>query len=77
MAPKPQVERILDTNPVKTLARIVEEATRSTKEGARRFVEPAEGDIGASQISPPPHCLRSPGLRQIQPAHESSGRAYG
>jgi hypothetical protein len=40
-----QVDRILDTEPVKTLSRIVEEATRSTREGARRFVEPAEGTL--------------------------------
>lgn len=45
MARNANAERILDTEPVKALARIVEEATRSTKEGAKRFVEPAEGTL--------------------------------
>jgi hypothetical protein len=42
-------DRILDTEPVNTLARIVEEATRSTREGAKRFVEPAEGTLGRAK----------------------------
>jgi hypothetical protein len=45
MARNERADRILDTEPVKTLSRIVEEATRSTKEGAKRFVEPAEGTL--------------------------------
>jgi hypothetical protein len=36
---------ILDNEAVRTLARLVEEATRSTREGAKRFVEPAEGTL--------------------------------
>ena len=38
-------ERILETEPVRALSRMVEEATRSTREGAKRFVEPAEGTL--------------------------------
>jgi hypothetical protein len=45
MAKDAQAERILDTAEVKRLSQLVEEATRSTQEGAKRFVEPAEGTL--------------------------------
>jgi hypothetical protein len=36
---------ILETDEVATLVRLIEEATRSTAEGVRRFVEPASGTL--------------------------------
>src|SRR5262245_45681544 len=36
---------ILDTTEVAKLERLLEEATRSTEEGVRRFVEPASGTL--------------------------------
>jgi hypothetical protein len=45
MAKGAQAERVLDTAEVKNLSRLVEEATRSTQEGAKRFVEPAESTL--------------------------------
>ena len=38
-------QTILETSEVSTLERLIEEATRSTKEGVRRFVEPASGTL--------------------------------
>jgi len=37
---------ILDSPEVGKLERLIEEATRSTEEGVRRFVEPASGTLG-------------------------------
>src|SRR5262245_8514393 len=37
---------ILDTAEVATLERLIEEATRSSEEGVRRFIEPAIGTLG-------------------------------
>lgn len=37
---------ILNTDEVAKLERLIEEATRSTAEGARRFIEPASGTLG-------------------------------
>lgn len=45
MAKVAQPERVLDTTEVRKLSQLVEEATRSTREGAKRFVEPAEGTL--------------------------------
>jgi hypothetical protein len=38
-------ELILDSSEVAKLERLIEEATRSTEEGVRRFVEPASGTL--------------------------------
>ena len=38
-------QSILETTNVGTLVRIIEEATRSTQEGVRHFIEPAEGTL--------------------------------
>ena len=40
------VETILDTPEVAKLVTLVEEAARSTEEGVKRFVEPAQGTLG-------------------------------
>ena len=39
---------ILSTNEVASLERLIEEATRSTEEGVRRFVEPASGTLNSA-----------------------------
>jgi hypothetical protein len=39
-------QTVFDTKEVGTLERLIEEATRSTEEGVRRFVEPASGTLG-------------------------------
>lgn len=39
------VETILDGNEVAKLVTLVEEAARSTEEGIKRFVEPAQGTL--------------------------------
>jgi ABC-type molybdenum transport system ATPase subunit/photorepair protein PhrA len=38
-------QQILDSSEVAKLERLIEEATRSTEEGVRRFVEPASGTL--------------------------------
>ena len=40
---------ILDTQEIETLAILVEEVTRSTHEGIKRFVEPATGTLNRSK----------------------------
>ena len=49
MASKTHTNGVLDTTEVATLSTLVEEATRSTKEGIRRFVEPAEGTLARAR----------------------------
>jgi ABC-type lipoprotein export system ATPase subunit len=40
---------ILESTKVQNLARIVEESTRSTKEGVKYFIEPAPGTLGRAK----------------------------
>jgi hypothetical protein len=46
------VERILDNPEVAKLVTLVEEAARSTEEGVKRFVEPAQGTLSRAVNKP-------------------------
>ena len=59
---------LLSSESVEKLEITIEEATRSTDEGVKRFIEPAQGTLSRAVAKAAPHRIRQTRIRQIEPA---------